>query len=126
MTTETPFLVKVVTNAIDENGGATVKNVRIASISLTDAVGKDSGNDITIGAGAASSYFDIVPVTVITSLANATATSIDVTATAARGANTTNANVSAKAYLTGVLVTLDGNNGGLNIVTVRDDSNNVL
>ena len=123
LTTETPFLVKVITNAIDENGGVTVKAAKISSIVLEDAVGKDSGSDITIGAGAASPVFDIVPVTLVTSLANTTATSVELTATAARGANTTSTNVTAKAYVTGISLTIDGNNGGLNIVTVRDDTN---
>lgn len=62
----------------------------------------------------------------VTSLGAATVTSIEVIATAARGANTTSTNVSAKGYVSGVLLTLDGNNGGLNAVTVRDDTNTVL
>lgn len=84
LTDEAAFLVKVITNPKDQTVGATVQGAKISKVELENTLGKDSGSEVTITDSSASNVFDIVPVTIVTSLGLTTTTSVEVVATAAR------------------------------------------
>ncbi len=124
----TPLLVKVVTKTINEDGWSTLNTWVVSSIVLSEMKGKDSGDDVTVGGTLATSTktFTIVPVTILPAVASIGTASADLTINAAIGSNQTSGGVTAKATLSNITFAIDGNNGGLTKVTVKDDAGTVL
>lgn len=126
-TSEKPLLVKVVSKVIDEDGWATLVSARVTSIDFTEVKWNDSGEDIAVTAETSTSkYFGIVPATIFTSVSNVASTTADLNVLVSRGDNTDTSNVAAKATLTGVVFTVEWNNGALTKVLVKDNGGTVL
>jgi len=114
LTEETPLTVKLITTAINADGGMAVAGVVVDEIALTDALGKESGNTITITPVTQDSKeFDIVPTTITASVKDVLATSATLVLNVNRGANTTTGSAIARATLEGLTFSVLGNNGGL-------------
>jgi hypothetical protein len=117
--------VKISTRAIDENNGTGVAGVIVSGIVLRDLVGKVSGNpvaDYTALQTTNSKIFDIVPVTIVA----ANGTDGKFTLTTSRGSNTDVNGISAKATLTGITFSIEGNNGSLDSFIVQDRDGNTI
>jgi hypothetical protein len=127
-TAKKALTVKVVSKTIDDNAGLTNSNNAVTSVVLGDLKGNDSGD--TIGnvelATSSSKSFNIVSVDLVPAVTSVSTTKGLFTVAASNGSNTTSGGVEAKATLTSATFSIDGNNGGLTNLTVKDDAGNVL
>lgn len=127
--TDTALTIKVVSKTITEDGGVSVANTKISSIVLADVTGKDSGEIISgasLTISSASKAFSIVPVSVTAAVTTKGTTVGNFSLTTTAGSNTTSSGAVAKATITKVVFDLDGNNGGLTKLTLKDANGTVL
>jgi len=126
-TAKTALTVKVVSKAIDQDAGKTLDAATVNSVVLAGLKGKDSGEDIAKQTIAyTSKSFNIVPVTIVPAITSVGTTKGLFTVTASNGSNTTSDGSEAIANLGTATFAIDGNNGGLTDLTVKDEAGNVL
>lgn len=126
-TSKTPLTVKVVSKTIDDNAGATNLDNYVDNVVLAGLKGKDSGEDIANAQLVGSTMsFNIIPVTIVPAVTSVGTTKGLFTVTSSNGSNTTSDGSEAVASVTTLSFAIDGNNGGLKGLTVKDDAGNVL
>jgi len=124
-TAKKALTVKLVSRVIDDNAGTGVSTY-IDKIVLDGLKGKDSGEDIDYASLDSSNDFNIVPVTLVPAITTVGTTKGYFTLTAANGSNTTLGGEEAVARFATLTFSIDGNNGGLTGLTLKDDTGNPL
>lgn len=128
-TAKKALTVKILSKVIGENNGdVSVSNNTITSVELQELKGADSGEDVldyTLLAPI-SNDFSIVPVNVVTAVKSVGTTKGDIEFTTSNGTNETTDGDEAKATLETLYFTVDGNNGALQSIILKNDLGSVI